>query len=200
MQISKTHHSLDPNNVNSGKQQEMGSCPHLIMQDGKLTPICHFSSIHPYCPAKVFLVVLRWCHIYAYKVVQAVTWYPLHIMVLLLPPGYLLSSFPVLLLFVYQLPYTNQCCYTCCTLPLVVNTSSPFTRYCNLPCVPVLLPLPFLTNSQPRTPDKKCHAALLGTAVVFVYIALGPSDTWVWWSMPNWRRKSLSFWVTLLNK
>lgn len=72
MQISKTYHSLGPNNVNDDKQQEMGPCPNLIMQDGKLTPICHCSSTYSYCPPKVFLVVLRWCHICAYKAVQSV--------------------------------------------------------------------------------------------------------------------------------
>ena len=44
MRISQTHHSLDPNNVNGVKVHEMDSCPHLIMQDCKVTPPCHSSS------------------------------------------------------------------------------------------------------------------------------------------------------------
>lgn len=46
MRISQTHHSLDPNNVNEDKLHEIGSCPHLIMQDFNST-LSFLLHIHP---------------------------------------------------------------------------------------------------------------------------------------------------------
>lgn len=84
MQILQTHHSLDANNVNADKLHEIGSCPHLIMQDFNPT-LSFLLHIFP-LPSHSISVVRTWCPIWAHTPVQWVMWYPFHRVLLLGPP------------------------------------------------------------------------------------------------------------------
>ena len=143
MHISQTHHFLDPNNVKADKLHELGSCLHLIIQDFNST-LPFFLHIVPLSSA-VFLVVPTWYHIHAYKPLQSVMWYPVHIVLLLLFLG-------VPCHHCWCLGHLSTGCHTPqatshpspqaiatpvtmpASLPLVVNAFTSFTR-CHNPSV-----------------------------------------------------------------
>lgn len=63
----------------------------------------------------------------------------------------------------------HRSCSASYTLPLVVNTPSPFTRCHNLPCIPVLLPLLLLTTFSAKDPLQEVPPYLIGHRSSFAY-------------------------------
>ena len=69
----------------------------------------------------------------------------------------------------------HRCCHTCFTLPMVVNTPSPFTRFHNLPCTLVLLLVTF-SAKDPMTKSTTLHYWALLFFLCTVTAALKPLD------------------------
>lgn len=82
----------------------------------------------------------------------------------------------------------HRCCSASCTLPLVVNTPSPFTRCHSLPCTPVLLPLLLLTTFSAKDPLQEVPAYLTGHHSSFAY-----SHHCLQLSGAYWKRKNSLF-------
>lgn len=177
MQILQTHHSLDANNVNADKLHEIGSCPHLIMQDFNPT-LSFLLHIFP-LPSHSISVVRTWCPIWAHTPVQWVMWYPFHRVLLLGPPDTSCHHHPCL------------CCVsTSCHTPAATRHPSQVQLHllhCHWlwmfsllsrgatappprqPGVPIALLPPLNYSLRWGPPGKKHQLISSGTAVLFTY-------------------------------